>query len=98
MLNTFQVVSDSIASGVSAPGSEINPWIPIVATGVITVLGFLGYKGIVGKIEQKVIEVSKEFQELAHAIVVITSDGKVTPEEVEQVIKEAKDVIKSIKG
>lgn len=58
---------------------------------VLTIL--IGYLGIATKMKS----VSKEIGELFIAIMTALEDGKISREEVEQIIKEAKDIPEALK-
>jgi len=101
-----QAIADTIAT--VAP---IVPAIPVVdpeavtnapewiSTALTIVIGLLGLLGLGGAyLSSKIDTLKKEIIELFTVISVSIKDGKVTPEEVNSIIKEAKDVVKSIKS
>jgi len=65
--------------------------LPQILTAVFTI-------GIVWKYVGKFLGVVKEVKELAEAVIIAMADKKLTKEEIEAIVKEAKDVPEAIKN
>jgi len=69
----------------------MNQYIPQIITAIVGI-------GAVGAILVKATKVLKEISELLNAIVVALSDKQLTKEEVDTIVKEAKDIPLAVKA
>lgn len=102
-----QAIADTIATVApivpSVPVAPIDPevvthapeWISMILNVILGLLGLIGFGGI--WIASRIEAVKKEMSELFAAVIVSLGDGKISPEEVDSIIKEAKDVYRSVK-
>ena len=70
--------------------NSIYIWLPAIVTAALMILGIIGISS----------RIKSATEELAHLFAVITtslSDNKLTKEELEQIVKEAKEFIEALK-
>lgn len=65
---------------------------------IVMILGAALTVGIVWKYVSKVLVVIKEVADLLNVLLVAMADQKLTKEEIDSIIKEAKDIPAAIKG
>lgn len=70
--------------------SNLSSWLPTILTAVIVILGMIG-------ISIKLKNASTELSHLFAAISSAMSDSKITPEELQLIIDEAKQVVQVMK-
>jgi hypothetical protein len=73
-----------------------NVW-NVIGTNLPTIITLLVGITVIWAYATKLLVVVKEIQELATAIIVAFADQKVTKEEIDAIVKEAKDVPAAIK-
>jgi hypothetical protein len=99
LLQVVPTVIDSVATNPEVAVS-IPAWITVLLSAIIVVLGFLGIRipVLLKQLNTKIDIVTVETKQLVDSVGMAVSDGKVTNEELQTVIKEAKDIIKAIKN